>query len=66
MERLTERRGNTVGYIGKHTQLPGLDCAGSMKVAAQREVMQLLADYEDTGLTPEQITNMLQETLRKN
>ena len=66
MERLTERRGTTVGYIGKHTKLPGLDCASTMRVAATRDVMQRLAEYEDTGLTPEQITNLLQETLRKN
>lgn len=66
MERLTERNGAQVTYIGKHSKLPGLDCAGTMKVAAQREVMDRLAEYEDTGLTPEQIVNLLQGTLRKN
>lgn len=67
MERLTERRGGAeVGYIGKHTKLPGLDCASTMRVAATREVMERLAEYEDTGLSPEQIKNLLQETLRKN
>ena len=65
MERLTARTGDMVTYTGKHTKLPGLDSAGSMRVAATREVMQRLADYEDTGLTPEQITNLL-ETQRKN
>lgn len=62
MDRLTERNGRQVAYIGKHTKLPGLDSAGSMKVAAQRECMERLAEYEDTGLTPEQI----KELLRKN
>lgn len=55
MPRITENRGGTIYYTGKHTKLPGLDSAGSMKVAAQREVMQRLAEYEATGLEPEQI-----------
>lgn len=55
-----------MGYIGKHTRLPGLETASTMRVAATRDVMERLADYEDTGLTPEQIKNLLQETLRKN
>ncbi len=56
MERLTEERAGTVYYTGKHAQLPGLDCASTMRVAAIRDVMQRLAEYEATGLTPEQIT----------
>ena len=55
MERLTERNSNGVGYIGEHTKFPGFDCAGTMRVAAVREVMERLAEYEDTGLSPEQI-----------
>lgn len=66
MERLTERRGADVGYIGKHTKLPGLENASTMQVAARRDVMQRLADYEDTGLSPEQIKNLLQDSLRRN
>lgn len=65
MERLTARSGKEITYIGKHTRLPGMESAGSMRVAATREVMVRLADYEDTGLTPEEIKT-LQETLRKN
>lgn len=65
MERLTARSGREITYIGKHTRLPGMESAGSMRVAATREVMDRLADYEDTGLTPEEIKT-LQETLRKN
>lgn len=64
--RLTERNGAAVMYTGKHTKMPGLDTAGTMKVAAQRDVMARLADYEDTGLTPEQIVELLQASLRKN
>lgn len=58
-QRLTERQGDNVAYIGKHTKMPGLDSAGSMRVAAIRDVMQRLADYEDTGLDPEQIKQKL-------
>lgn len=54
-QRLTERTNNGVAYIGKHTKMPGLENASSMRVAAVRDVMQRLADYEDTGLDPEQI-----------
>lgn len=61
MERLTERNSAGVGYIGKYTQLPGLETASTMRVAAVRDVMQRLAEYEDTGLTPEQITRMRME-----
>ena len=64
-ERLTQRQGNIVTYTGKHTKLPGIDCASSMRVPAVRDVMDRLAEYEDTGLTPEQIVK-LQETLMKN
>ncbi len=59
-QRLTERQGRNVAYIGKHTKLPGLENASSMRVAAVRDVMDRLADYEDTGLDPEQIKNLLQ------
>ena len=61
MERLTARNGDFVTYKGRRTKYPGYyDEASNMKVGAIRECMQLLADYEDTGLTPEQITQLLQ------
>lgn len=61
MPRLTERNGKEIGYVGKHTRIPGLESASSMRVAAIREVMQRLADYEDTGLDPEQIKALAKE-----
>lgn len=64
--RLTQRNGNTVLYVGNRCKYPGIDQAGTMKVAAMRECMERLAEYEDTGLTPEQITKLLQEHLQKN
>lgn len=65
MDRLTARNGKQITYTGIYTKLPGLDAAGSMRVAATRDVMQRLADYEDTGLTPDEIIKM-QEILRGN
>lgn len=64
--RLTERTGNAVVYVGRHTKMPGIDGASSLTVAARRDVMDRLAEYEDTGLTPEEITELLQDNLRKN
>ncbi len=61
MERLTERNSAGVGYIGRHTRLPGLECASTMRVAAVREVMERLAEYEDTGMSPEQIAQLRKE-----
>lgn len=57
MERLTERQGTAVGYIGRHSRrVPGVvESAETMRVAATREVLQRLADYEDTGMDPAQI-----------
>ena len=65
MSRLTERNGNQVAYIGKHTKLPGLYSAGSRRVAAVRDVMERLAEYEDTGLTPEQIKETMLQSSTK-
>lgn len=65
VERLTERRGGDVGYIGKHTRLPELENASTMNVAARRDVMQRLADYEDTGLTPEEIQEAVRGMMEK-
>ena len=64
MPRLTERNGNEIGYVGRHTKFPGLENASSMRVAAIREVMQKLADYEDTGLDPEQIKTLAKEAAK--
>lgn len=67
--RLTKRTPCGVAYIGNRTKYPGmpeLNMAGTMRVAAQREVMDRLAEYEETGLTPGQIMELLQGNLRKN
>ena len=58
-KRLTARNTFGVVYVGKHRKTPDMDVAGGMKVAAYREIMDRLAEYEDTGLTPEQIKENL-------
>lgn len=60
MERLTQRDGDTVLYVGHRCRYPGLDCAGNMRVAAVRECMDRLAEYEDTGFTPEELREVSQ------
>lgn len=65
MDRLTGRNGCQVVYTGKHTKLPGLDNASSMRVPAVRDVMERLAAYEDTGLSPEQIKETLLQSSTK-
>ena len=65
MERLTMSNGPEVRYIGKHTKMPGLEDASTMRVAARREVMRRLCEYEDLGLSPDEIKALL-EIQREN
>lgn len=61
-QRLTKRTPGGVAYTGPRTKFPGmheLNQAGSLRVAAVREIMDRLAEYEDTGLSPEQIQKNL-------
>ena len=54
-------------YQGRRRKYPGYnDEAGNMRVAAVRECLQRLAEYEDTGLSPEQITDLLRNAALKN
>ena len=67
-QRITQRTSGGVAYTGPRTNFPGiteLNQAGSLRVAAVREILDRLAAYEDTGLTPDEITKLL-ETQRKN
>lgn len=48
-KRLTARNDFGVVYVGVHRKTPDMDVAGGMKVAAYREIMDRLAEYEDTG-----------------
>ena len=61
-QRITKRTSGGVAYIGPRTKYPGiteLNQAGSLRVAAVREILDRLAAYEDTGLTPDQIMQNL-------
>lgn len=61
-KRITKRTPGGVAYTGPRTKFPGMDelnLAGTLRVAAVREIMDRLAAYEDTGLSPEQITQNL-------
>lgn len=61
-KRLTKRTHCGVAYAGNRTKYPDMDelnLAGGLRVAAVREIMDRLAEYEDTGLSPEQITKNL-------
>lgn len=61
-QRITERTSGGVAYIGTRTKFPGiteLNQASSLRVAAVREILDRLAAYEDTGLSPEQIMQNL-------
>lgn len=67
--RVTARIPGGVAYVGnrvKFRDIPELNTAGSLRVGAVREILELLADYEDTGLTPEQIKELMQANLRKS
>ena len=58
MERLTKRINDVVTYIGTENEYDtGMIAAETASsVAAVREILLRLAAYEDTGLTPEEIT----------
>ena len=55
MERLTKRCNGVVTYIGKENSYDTGQVAAELNTAACREILERLADYEDTGVTPEQI-----------
>lgn len=66
MERLTKRAYDTVVYIGPETQYPTTgDIPAEMSTAATRAAMRRLAEYEDTGLTPAQITTLASDRLEQ-
>lgn len=53
MERLTKRINGVATYIGKENSSDTGQIAAELNVVARREILERLADYEDTGLTPE-------------
>lgn len=62
MERITRRAYEAVVYIGPDAQYQTTgDIPAEMSAPAIRAAMHRLADYEDTGLEPEQIKNLANE-----
>lgn len=53
MERLTKRINGVVTYIGKENSYDTGQIAAEMNTAARREILERLAAYEDTGLSPQ-------------
>lgn len=58
MERLTKRINGVVTYIGKENSSDTGQIAAELNVAARREILERLAAYEDTGLTPESVETL--------
>ena len=57
MERLTKRAEGTVVYAGGYKQYEGGDIPAEVSTQGVRELLVRLAEYEDTGLGPEQREN---------
>lgn len=53
MERLTKRINGVATYIGKENSYDTGQIAAELNVVARREILERLADYEDTGLSPQ-------------
>ena len=53
MDRLTKRCNGVVTYIGEENPYDTGQIAAELNTAACREILERLADYEDTGVTPE-------------
>ena len=73
IDRLTFRAGNVVGYCGQHNPFGHVPMtAAEMTMtdvypagdAAIREVLNRLADYEDTGLSPERCAELAEAERR--
>ena len=53
MERLMKRINGVVTYIGEENSYDTGQIAAELNVAARREILERLAAYEDTGLSPQ-------------
>lgn len=66
MERVTRRAGpDTVIYIGGHHQHTSGDIPAEINTAGIRDILKRLADYEDTGLTPQEIAALMNPAAQK-
>lgn len=53
MERLTKRINGVATYIGKENSCDTGQIPAELNVVARREILERLAAYEDTGLSPQ-------------
>lgn len=58
MERLTQRTNGVVVYVGAHNEEAGGQIPCEVGPQGVREILARLAEYEDTGLTPEEINDL--------
>lgn len=61
MERLTKRCNGVVTYIGTTNVYDGGQIAAEVDTAGVREVLERLAAYEDTGLTPAEVAALVRD-----
>lgn len=55
MERLTKRINGVVTYIGEENSYDTGQIAAELNAAARREILERLADYEDTERRPKEV-----------
>lgn len=60
MGRLTKRVGGTVVYAGGCKQYEGGDIPAEVSPQGVRELLVRLAEYEDTGMAPEDVLTALE------
>lgn len=70
MKRLTMRlsaddKDKSAAYVGQHKQYETGDVPCELNTAAVREVLCRLAEYEDTGLTPEQVAFLVSPDMQE-
>lgn len=57
-ERLTKRTNGVVVYVGAHNEETGGQIPCEVGPQGVREILARLAEYEDTGMTPEDVNEM--------
>lgn len=63
MERLTKRIYGVATYIGKENSYDTGQIAAELNVVARREILERLAAYEDTGLSPQACVECFERAL---
>lgn len=61
MERLTQRTNGVVVYVGAHNRGGGGQTSFEVSSRGVREILTRLAEYEDTGLMPEEVSALIKD-----